>query len=116
MSVSCILPLLLLLLLPRTSALQQHTSVQEAPSGSLVQQPLTADFVVRSAIAGGFAGMTLELALYPLDTIKTRIQTRQASSRKELFKDLFKGSLGACAGIIPSSILFFMAYVCYPPD
>ena len=108
MSVSCVLPLLLLLLLPRASALQQHTSVQEAPRGGIVQHPLTADFVVRSAIAGAFAGMvrrvslsscltvhwqTLELALYPLDTIKTRIQTRQASSRRELFKDLFKGSV-----------------------
>jgi len=33
-----------------------------------------------NAVAGGMAGMTVDFVLYPLDTIKTRMQTRPGST------------------------------------
>ena len=33
-----------------------------------------------SAVAGGAAGMTVDLVLYPLDTIKTRLQARRLTT------------------------------------
>jgi hypothetical protein len=38
------------------------------------------DYLIRSACAGVIASTALECVLYPLDTLKTRIQTRQVHS------------------------------------
>lgn len=52
-------------------------------------------------------------ALYPIDTIKTRVQSmRTKGSIVELFKggNLYAGVLGNLLGVAPSSALFVAAY------
>nr|KYP67564.1 hypothetical protein KK1_023908 [Cajanus cajan] len=53
-------------------------------------------------IAGGTAGVVVETALYPIDTIKTR--------EKLLLKGLYSGLAGNLAGVLPASALFVGVY------
>jgi solute carrier family 25 S-adenosylmethionine transporter 26 len=53
-------------------------------------------------LSGGIAGSTVETALYPLDTIKTRLQARTSVTSIQL-KGLYSGLAGNIVGVIPSS-------------
>ena len=69
------------------------------------------DSLVQGMIAGAVAGAAVDLVLYPIDTIKTRLQT---GSMKDLdlesLPELYSGLIGSLAGHIPSSALFFAIY------
>ncbi|KAK4601647.1 hypothetical protein RGQ29_010985 [Quercus rubra] len=60
-------------------------------------------------IAGGFAGVVVEAALYPIDTIKTRLQAAQGGG-KIILKDLYSGLAGNLAGVLPASAIFVGVY------
>ena len=59
--------------------------------------------------AGAIAGAAVELALYPLDTIKTRLQAARGGSRVN-FKHLYKGVGGNLLGAVPACAVFFAVY------
>uniref|UniRef100_A0A7N2KWA0 Uncharacterized protein n=1 Tax=Quercus lobata TaxID=97700 RepID=A0A7N2KWA0_QUELO len=63
-------------------------------------------------IAGGFAGVVVEAALYPIDTIKTRLQARQAAQGggKIILEGLYSGLAGNLAGVLPASAIFVGVY------
>ncbi|KAF6146369.1 hypothetical protein GIB67_020463, partial [Kingdonia uniflora] len=74
-------------------------------------------------IAGGTAGVVVEAALYPIDTIKTRLQAgyihRKAmmavylaarGGGKILLKGLYSGLAGNLAGVLPASAIFVGVY------
>ena len=53
-----------------------------------------------SLISGGIAGTTVDVALYPLDTIKTRLQAPQGFLKAGGFSGVYKGlSAAAAVGI-----------------
>ncbi|KAK4781333.1 hypothetical protein SAY87_017439 [Trapa incisa] len=58
-------------------------------------------------IAGGAAGVVVEAALYPIDTIKTRLQAR---TRKIILRGLYSGLGGNLVGVLPASALFLGVY------
>ncbi|KAE9610258.1 putative mitochondrial carrier protein [Lupinus albus] len=60
-------------------------------------------------IAGGTAGVVVETALYPIDTIKTRLQAARGGE-KLVFKGLYSGLAGNLAGVLPASALFVGVY------
>ncbi|KAF8105339.1 hypothetical protein N665_0158s0023 [Sinapis alba] len=62
-----------------------------------------------SLIAGGLAGLVVEAALYPIDTIKTRVQVARDGG-KIIWKGLYSGLGGNLAGVLPASALFFGVY------
>ena len=62
------------------------------------------------AQAGAVAGTSVDTVLYPLDTIKTRLQSGQAFGGRELRTRLFAGLRSAVAGSAPSAALFFVTY------
>ena len=51
-------------------------------------------------IAGGTAGVVVETALYPIDTIKTRLQAARGGE-KLILKGLYSGLAGNLAGVLP---------------
>ena len=69
-------------------------------------------FMVAS-LAGGIAGTSIDLALFPVDSIKTRLQ---ASSDSKNFikasKDIskYKGLVSAMAASFPCAAVFWLSY------
>ncbi|XP_068598822.1 mitochondrial S-adenosylmethionine carrier protein [Brachionichthys hirsutus] len=65
---------------------------------------------VASLMGGGCAGMTVDLALYPLDTIKTRLQSQQGFYKAGGFRGIYAGVISAAAGSFPGAAAFFVTY------
>ncbi|KAK9748726.1 hypothetical protein RND81_02G076000 [Saponaria officinalis] len=61
------------------------------------------------AIAGAVAGVVVETALYPIDTIKTRLQAAHGGG-KIVLKGLYSGLSGNLAGVLPASAIFLGVY------
>jgi solute carrier family 25 (mitochondrial S-adenosylmethionine transporter), member 26 len=70
-------------------------------------------------LAGAFAAFTVDLLVYPLDTLKTRIQSpdytklyknASGTTNKALFRGLYQGVGSIIAITIPSSGAFFTTY------
>ncbi|XP_056682630.1 probable S-adenosylmethionine carrier 2, chloroplastic isoform X2 [Spinacia oleracea] len=61
------------------------------------------------AVAGAVAGSVVEAALYPIDTIKTRLQAAHGGG-KIIFKGLYSGLSGNLVGVLPASAIFLGVY------
>ncbi|KAK1120694.1 S-adenosylmethionine mitochondrial carrier protein-like, partial [Acipenser oxyrinchus oxyrinchus] len=60
--------------------------------------------------AGGSAGMCVDLALFPLDTIKTRLQTPQGFYKAGGFRGIYAGVPSAAVGSFPNGGCIFVTY------
>ncbi|CAM9903571.1 unnamed protein product, partial [Heterosigma akashiwo] len=58
----------------------------------------------------GFAGTSVDVALFPIDTIKTRLQSAQGFFKAGGFKGIYNGISAAAAGSAPGGAMFFMGY------
>lgn len=65
--------------------------------------------LLEGAVAGAAAGVVVEAALYPLDTIKTRLQAVRGGGQIVL-KGLYSGLAGNLAGVLPASAIFIGVY------
>jgi len=61
-------------------------------------------------LAGGCAGTSVDVALFPLDTIKTRLQDPRGFQAAGGFKGVYNGLASAAAGSAPGAALFFSTY------
>jgi len=61
-------------------------------------------------LSGGMAGTAVDVALFPIDTIKTRLQAEQGFLKAGGFKGIYNGLSAAAAGSAPGGALFFMSY------
>lgn len=62
-------------------------------------------------LAGAVAGFTVDAVLFPLDTLKTRLQmSAESASRKALFKGIYNGFAPAVAASAPAAAAFFGTY------
>ncbi|CAN7989574.1 unnamed protein product [Ixodes hexagonus] len=66
-------------------------------------------FVV-SLVAGAAAGTTVDVVLFPLDTLKTRLQSQQGFWRAGGFAKIYAGLASAALGSAPTAALFFCTY------
>ncbi|XP_072948181.1 mitochondrial S-adenosylmethionine carrier protein-like [Epargyreus clarus] len=60
--------------------------------------------------AGALAGLSVDVALYPLDTLKTRLQSQQGFNKAGGFRGVYKGLLTVATSSMPTSSLFFVSY------
>ncbi|EWM25873.1 s-adenosylmethionine mitochondrial carrier protein [Nannochloropsis gaditana] len=60
--------------------------------------------------AGGAAGTAVDMSLFPLDTIKTRLQASEGFWKAGGFRGVYKGLGAAAAGSAPGAALFFSIY------
>eukprot|EP00898_Chlorokybus_atmophyticus_P007015 jgi/Chlat1/7314/Chrsp58S06946 len=65
--------------------------------------------IVRNMLAGAAAGVSVETALYPIDTIKTRLQAVAAGKPINL-RGLYTGLPGNLVGVAPATAIFFGVY------
>ena len=63
-----------------------------------------------SFFAGGLAGLVVDSLLFPLDTVKTRIQSQEGFHQSGGFKNIYRGFLPIFLGSFPCSALFFFSY------
>eukprot|EP00039_Didymoeca_costata_P011100 m.152944 g.152944 ORF g.152944 m.152944 type:complete len:271 (-) comp15060_c0_seq3:1855-2667(-) len=63
-----------------------------------------------SLVSGGAAGICVDVSLYPVDTIKTRLQAPEGFFKAGGFKGVYNGVAVAALGSAPSAALFFTAY------
>ncbi|XP_065829014.1 mitochondrial S-adenosylmethionine carrier protein-like [Oscarella lobularis] len=61
-------------------------------------------------IAGGAAGTAVDVALFPLDTIKTRLQSSRGFWGAGGFRGIYAGLASAAAGSAPGAATFFCTY------
>lgn len=67
------------------------------------------DFKV-ALISGGIAGFTVDSVLYPLDTLKTRLQSAKGFLKSGGFRNIYSGISTIAIGSAPSSSLFFLTH------
>lgn len=60
--------------------------------------------------AGGVAGIAVDISLFPIDTVKTRLQSERGFWRSGGFQGVYKGLGPAAAGSAPTAALFFFTY------
>ncbi|XP_054451064.1 mitochondrial S-adenosylmethionine carrier protein isoform X3 [Pteronotus mesoamericanus] len=63
-----------------------------------------------SLVAGGVAGVSVDLILFPLDTIKTRLQSPQGFKKAGGFRGIYAGIPSAAIGSFPNAAAFFITY------
>ncbi len=61
-------------------------------------------------LAGGIAGTSVDLGLYPLDTLKTRLQSSAGFFATGGFRGVYRGVGSALVGSAPGAALFFCTY------
>ncbi|KAM0282840.1 hypothetical protein ACHAQH_002844 [Verticillium albo-atrum] len=61
-------------------------------------------------LAGGLAGTTVDLSLFPLDTLKTRLQSRAGFFPSGGFTGIYRGVGSAIVGSSPGAAFFFCTY------
>ena len=54
--------------------------------------------------AGGAAGFTVDISLYPLDTLKTRLQSSNGFIKSGGFKNIYRGIGPAALGSAPNGL------------
>jgi len=64
----------------------------------------------QSLIAGGVAGTSVDLLFYPIDSIKTRLQSSQGFYKAGGFRGIYKGVGSVIVGSAPGAAVFFCTY------
>ncbi|WPG99010.1 Hypothetical protein R9X50_00181200 [Acrodontium crateriforme] len=72
--------------------------------------PLVDSPYARSLIAGALAGTTVDTSLFPLDTLKTRLQSSAGFWNAGGFRGVYNGIGSAVVGSAPGAALFFVTY------
>ncbi|KAG8435874.1 hypothetical protein GDO86_007099 [Hymenochirus boettgeri] len=63
-----------------------------------------------SLMAGGSAGMCVDLILFPLDTVKTRLQSPLGFTKSGGFRGIYSGVPSTAVGSFPNAAAFFVTY------
>ncbi|XP_020289814.1 S-adenosylmethionine mitochondrial carrier protein-like [Pseudomyrmex gracilis] len=68
------------------------------------------DVLFTSFVSGALAGIICDVTLFPLDTLKTRLQSQHGFFQSGGFKKLYKGIGPVILGSAPSAAIFFITY------
>lgn len=63
-----------------------------------------------SLISGGMAGFVVDVLLFPIDTVKTRLQSEKSFWRAGGFRGIYNGLGPVALGSVPSAAIFFCTY------
>ena len=61
-------------------------------------------------LSGAFAGLAVDLSLFPIDTLKTRLQAKGGFFQNGGYRGIYKGMGSIAAGSAPGAALFFVCY------
>jgi len=80
-----------------------------APASAASTSTSSPSFLL-ALIAGGLAGTSVDVALFPIDTIKTRLQSPMGFVQAGGFRGVYHGLGAAAVGSAPGAALFFATY------
>jgi len=63
-----------------------------------------------SLLSGGIAGTAVDVILFPLDTLKTRLQSAEGFIKSGGFRGIYSGIASAASGSAPAAATFFCSY------
>ncbi|KAF9573693.1 hypothetical protein EC968_008209 [Mortierella alpina] len=66
--------------------------------------------LLQSMLAGAMAGTAIDTALFPLDTLKTRLQSKAGFAASGGFRGVYSGLTSAVIGSAPGASMFFVTY------
>ena len=92
------------------SSVSSTMSSSEASSTKATSSAGTTTSFWTALVAGGCAGTSVDVALFPIDTLKTRLQSPQGFVKAGGFKGIYNGLGAAAAGSAPGAALFFSSY------
>lgn len=72
-------------------------------------EPPRSPFVV-SLLSGAAAGCAVDISLFPIDTVKTRLQSSEGFLKAGGFRGIYNGIFAAFLGSAPGAALFFTTY------
>ena len=61
-------------------------------------------------VSGAVAGFCVDMTLFPLDTMKTRLQSAQGFAKAGGFRGVYSGVASAAVGSMPTAAAFFCTY------
>ncbi|KAK9899236.1 mitochondrial carrier [Cystobasidium minutum MCA 4210] len=64
----------------------------------------------QALVAGGLAGTSVDVALFPLDTLKTRLQSSEGFLKAGGFNGVYRGLGSVVVGSAPGAAAFFTTY------
>ncbi|EGD79087.1 hypothetical protein PTSG_02054 [Salpingoeca rosetta] len=67
-------------------------------------------YTLAGAFGGCVAGPAVDIVLYPIDTVKTRLQSAQGFFKAGGFKGVYRGLSSAALGSAPAAACFFASY------
>ena len=77
--------------------------------------PVIFNVFFRNMIAGGLAGTSVDVTLFPIDTIKTRLQSSAGFWKSGGFSGIYRGIGASAVGSAPGASLFFTTYETMKP-
>lgn len=89
--------------------MDQHDATKSEPTTQQQQSSPPTSFWT-ALVAGGLAGTSVDVALFPIDTMKTRLQSPQGFLQAGGFRGIYNGLGAAAAGSAPGAALFFSTY------
>ncbi|KAG0379175.1 hypothetical protein BGX24_001465 [Mortierella sp. AD032] len=66
--------------------------------------------LLQCMLAGAMAGTAVDTALFPLDTLKTRLQSKAGFAASGGFRGVYSGLTTAVVGSAPGASMFFVTY------
>jgi solute carrier family 25 (mitochondrial S-adenosylmethionine transporter), member 26 len=91
------------------------SSLSSTGASTAATATTTSPSFLTALIAGGLAGTSVDVALFPIDTIKTRLQSPQGFVAAGGFRGIYNGLGAAAVGSAPGAALFFSTYeTCKP--
>ncbi|KAF9580831.1 hypothetical protein BGW38_002367 [Lunasporangiospora selenospora] len=82
-------------------------AIETAASTPVVTKKAT---LLQCLLAGGLAGTAVDTALFPLDTLKTRLQSKAGFAASGGFRGVYSGLTSAVIGSAPGASMFFVTY------
>ena len=65
---------------------------------------------VTALLAGAASGLSVDLLFFPIDTIKTRLQSAEGFWRSGGFAGVYRGMGSVAVGSAPGASIFFVTY------
>ena len=66
--------------------------------------------MIPNVLAGGIAAMITDLTFFPLETIKTRLQTSNQFLKRSIFRNVYTGISAQIAISFPAGSIYFVGY------